>query len=487
MNKAAEPAGFGGRLVKFFASIKLTVVLLLVLAATSVIGTLVPQNQSPTVYVRAFGEVFSRLLCGLGCFDLYHSWWCQSLLVLLTVNIVVCSFDRLKAVGKIVFQADPKYRPARFNNAPRSEFASTRGVLFMKEQAEALVKSRYGRVQVTPEGKGYTIFGERWRWTRLGVYVVHLSVVMLLLGGLVGSLFGFDGFVQIPEGESVQVVQLRNSRETIELPFAIRCNDFNVSFYANGAPEEFRSDLDLVVDGEPIHSKSIIVNDPLRYQGINIFQASYGELAHEEPPAEAIAPTEAVLLNITVTESGLSYQVPARIGEPFDLPEAAGKMVISEFKSQAQFHGQNIGEALVGILTPAQAVPVEIVLPIRFPNFDKMRRGAVTISVLEPTAESAQKPHAAHPKRYWTGLQVTKDPGVWLVYTGFILMILGCFITFFMSHQQLCLQILATAKGSRVVVAGTAHRGRLGMQRKVNQFAKKLAAVEQRAPVEDAS
>ena len=55
MNKAAEPAGFGGRLVKFFASIKLTVVLLLVLAATSVIGTLVPQNQSPTVYVRAFG------------------------------------------------------------------------------------------------------------------------------------------------------------------------------------------------------------------------------------------------------------------------------------------------------------------------------------------------------------------------------------------------------------------------------------------------
>jgi cytochrome c biogenesis protein len=487
MNKSTEPVGFGDRLVKFFASIKLTVVLLLVLAATSVIGTLIPQNQAPAVYVRAFGEVFSRLLFGLGFFDLYHSWWFQALLVLLTLNIVVCSLDRLKSVGKIVFQANPKYRPARFKNAPCSEFASSRGVLYLKDRAEMLLHSRYRHVQVMPEGKSYTIFGERWRWTRLGVYVVHLSVVMLLLGGLVGSLFGFDGFVQIPEGESVQVVQLRNSRETIQLPFAIRCNDFNVSFYPNGAPEEFRSNLDLLVEGEPVYSKSIIVNDPLRYQGINIFQSSYGEMAHEEPPAEAIAPVDEVVLNVTVTASGLSYQVPARIGEPFDLPETMGKMVISEFKPQAQFHGQNIGEALVGIITPVDGAPLEIILPIRFPNFDKMRRGAVVISVLEPTAESAQEPHAAHLKRYWTGLQVTKDPGVWLVYTGFILMILGCFITFFMSHQQLCLQILTTAKGSRVVVAGTAHRGRLGMQHKVDRIAEKLAAVEQRAPVEDAS
>ncbi len=40
---------------------------------------------------------------------------------------------------------------------------------------------------------------------------------------------------------------------------------------------------------------------------------------------------------------------------------------------------------------------------------------------------------------YYTGLQVTKDPGVWYVYAGFILMILGCWVTFFMSHRSVCI------------------------------------------------
>ncbi|HAY40073.1 MAG TPA: cytochrome c biogenesis protein ResB, partial [Desulfobacteraceae bacterium] len=44
---------------------------------------------------------------------------------------------------------------------------------------------------------------------------------------------------------------------------------------------------------------------------------------------------------------------------------------------------------------------------------------------------------AGYNQRYYTGLQVTSDPGVWVVYAGFIMMIIGCFITFFMSHQRL--------------------------------------------------
>ena len=58
---------------KFFTSIKLTVVLLLTLAVTSIGGTLIPQNADPAAYVQAYGEFAFRLFSTLGLFDMYHS------------------------------------------------------------------------------------------------------------------------------------------------------------------------------------------------------------------------------------------------------------------------------------------------------------------------------------------------------------------------------------------------------------------------------
>jgi len=55
------------------------------------------------------------------------------------------------------------------------------------------------------------IFAEKWRWTRFGVYIVHFSVILLLLGGLIGSLFGFKGFAMIPEHEKINSIRIRNT------------------------------------------------------------------------------------------------------------------------------------------------------------------------------------------------------------------------------------------------------------------------------------
>ena len=38
-----------------FASVKLTVVILILLAATSVLGTFIPQKADPSFYIRAYG------------------------------------------------------------------------------------------------------------------------------------------------------------------------------------------------------------------------------------------------------------------------------------------------------------------------------------------------------------------------------------------------------------------------------------------------
>jgi cytochrome c biogenesis protein len=131
-----------------------------------------------------------------------------------------------------------------------------------------------------------------------------------------------------------------------------------------------------------------------------------------------------------------------------------------------KFKGHDVGEALIGILTPLDGDPVEIALPLRFPSFDKMRKGNVLIAVVENVP------------RFYTGLQVNRDPGVWVVYSGFILMIIGCYVTFFMSHQQICIELVRTGKKTEVIVAGTANKNKFGMQARVTRLAGKLAKIE---------
>ena len=441
---------------KFFASIKLTIVLLISLAATSVVGTLIPQNEDPTAYVQAFGQFSFQLFSVLGLFDMYHSWWFQTLILLLTAHIVVCSIDRLSATWKIIFAKKPSFSAARFRQLKNKEtFDDNRSPAQLKELYLPVVGRTFRRRCVDTTETGFSIFGEKGRWTRLGVYVVHASVIFLLVGGLTGSIFGFDGYANIPEGGAVNSIRIGNGRNTLGLDFEIRCEKFEVSFYDSGMPKEYRSRLTIVENGKPVVQKDIIVNDPLRYKGVNMFQSSYGQL----PPNQAT-------LSITSTKTGRRYSQKAAVGQALALPEKMGTFVLQGIESSATFRGQNIGDALRGTLTPADGKPVPVLLPLRFPSFDKMRRGEQVIAVAE------LKP------RYYTGLQVTRDPGVGLVYLGFILMILGCYVTFFMSHQQICVEVVEKANRSRVIVSGKANKNNLAMQNRIKKFAQKLAGLQ---------
>jgi cytochrome c biogenesis protein len=444
---------------KFFRSIKLTVVILLTLASTSIVGTLIPQNEDPAAYVEAYGEFVFRFLSTLGLFDMYHSWWFQSLLLLLTANIVVCSIDRLSATRNILFVKKPSFRVSRFRSLKDKEtFDDDRSAGQLRKLYLPYFERVFRHSHLENTDKGFCIFGEKGRWTRLGVYTVHLSVVLLLIGGLIGSIFGFDGFVNIPEGEAVTSIRLGNNGKTLPLDFELRCDDFNVSFYDSGMPKEYRSSLTILENGQPVLTKEIIVNDPLRYRGVSMYQSSYGSM-----------PSNKASLNLTSKKTGMIYHREVGVGEVIALPEKMGTFVLNGFDSSANFRGQNIGDALRGTLTPEQGKPVEVLLPIRFPSFDKMRKGDLIISVAEVK------------QRFYTGLQVTSDPGVWLVYLGFIVMIIGCYITFFMSHQQFYVEVLGKSNYSRVIVSGKANKNKLGVQNKIDRIAEKLANLQPQA------
>ena len=453
MNKKTGSADFSGRLWKLFASVRLTIIVLLSLAVTSIVGTIIPQNKRPEAYLNEYGEFLYSILSVFDIFDMYHSWWFQALLLMLTVNVVVCSTHRFSALWKILSVKNPFFNVSKFRNlSNKEEFTDSRSPEDLKRIYVPIVSRsfRYRRIEETDNG--LCIFAEKGRWTRAGVYVIHFSVVLLLIGGLIGSIFGFKGFVNIPEGKTIDNIRLYNTGKAQKLNFKIRCDNFNIKFYDSGAPSEYRSTLTILEQGKSVLTRNIIVNHPLRYKGINIFQSSYGEL----PPRE-------ITLNFKDRATGMSHKKKVSVGQQFDIPGDMGQFVIKGHRDSYGFRGHNLGKTFMGILTPNNGSLVHVILPVRFPFFDdRIRNDDLIISVED------------YDHSYYTGLQVTRDPGVLVVYSGFVIMIIGCFITFFVSHQRLCVEISKSGKKSRIMVAGTANKNKLGMQSRIKKIAKSL-------------
>ena len=472
MNNKDTRDGFLENIWKFFASVRLTIVLLLTLAATSIIGTVIPQNESPEGYLQAFGDFGYRFLDILGFLDLYHSWWYQTLMLLLVINILVCSVERLSTTWRIIFPKQLKFNLARFRRLnPREEFTQNSSGEHLKDRYQAIISRSFRHCHIEETDEGHAIFAEKGRWTRIGVYIVHLSIICMLVGGVIGSIFGYEGFVNLAPGESARQIQLTNRNQMLQLDFVIRCDEFKVSFYPNGTPEEWRASLSIIEQGEVVKTQDIIVNDPLHYKGISIFQSSYGPLPPRQQDVEI---ADEFTLVFTSKVTGMNYQKKAKVGQTIEIPEGLGKFTVTELQTAYNFRGQDLGATFVGTLQQSNGVDVEVILPLQFPSFDKMgpvfnknRKDDIVISASDVKAKPAEQ-------RYFTGLQVSRDPGVWVVYTGFILIIIGCFVTFFMSHRQICVDIVEDGEYCRIMVSGTANKNKLGNERKVKTMAQLL-------------
>jgi len=452
MTKFTNPDNFVHTLWDFFASVKLSVVILLSLAMTSIIGTVIPQNESPMLYLRKYGDVLFRIFNILNIFDMYHSWWFRFLLCTLTINIIVCSINRLSSTWKIIFPKKPAFNINRFRKVKNRQQWSTAGSAEeLKNIYAPWLSKRFGKFTVESLENGYLLFGEKGRWTRLGVYAVHLSIIFMVFGGLIGSIFGFDGFVNIPEGESTSNISLRNNPAGQQLDFEIKCDDFNFTLYDSGMPKEYRSSLSIIKKNQTVFKKDIIVNDPLRYEGINIFQSSYGKI-----PAKK--------LNVTFTEkaSGLIYKKVGTMESPIEMPGNSGTFIIEDFRTNFLFRGVNLSNTFLCTLISKTGETSHIIIPADFPRFDMMRQGDFVISISNTDF------------KYYTGLQVTKDPGVPIVYAGFLFMIIGCYVTFFMFHKKICVEISADNGKTSVMTAGISGKNRPGMNAVIRRLSNQL-------------
>jgi len=457
MNQSRTTENLINQVWKFFASVKLSVVVLLSLAATSVIGTIIPQNASPMMYMQRYGETLYTIFNALNFFDMYHAWWFQLLMGLLTINIIVCSIDRLSKTWKIIFPKKINFQASRFRkSANRVDWTADDKPQALKSAYESYLAKHYRHITTQETDSGLLVFGEKGRWTRLGVYAVHLSILLLVVGGLIGSFFGFEGFANVPEGESVQQISLKNQDQDKQLPFAIRCDEFSISHYDSGMPKEYRSTVTILNDQEVVRTADIRVNDPLKHQGINIFQSSYGRI-----------PGDKFTVVFTDPESGMTYEKQGAIGARIPMPSDKGTLVVEDFRSNFNFRGHNIGDSFIcRIIAPETSSEPEtgdfFIVPVSYPRFDRMRGGDFAISIKDIEFE------------YYTGLQITRDPGVPVVYAGFIMIIIGCYITFFMLHKQVGVELAEENGRTSVMLACVSGKNRPGMKAAAHRLARQL-------------
>ena len=392
--------------------------LLISLALTSIIGTVLPQGQLPPEYVAQLSPTKLQIYSKLGFFDMYHSWWFITLLYVFSLNLVSCSIKRLPHVFKFV--SDPTLvlgESSRNSFSLKQEIKITSIAENGKETLSTFLGTEFSTPVITEHSGEYHLFAQKSAWSRLGVYVVHLSILVIFVGAIIGSLAGYKGYVSIVEGTSINAVEGRNGGQ-IPLGFEVLCEKFSVDFYATGAPKEFRSILTVLENGKPVPGLSqvkVIVNHPLSYKGITFYQSSYGQASEGSEH----------FITVTPRAGGTTEKIAVREGAAVTLKDGTMFKLLEATQEVRQFAPGFSGPAARVEVTLKGGAPQAFIVFKDFPEMNAQRGDALIFGYEGTNA------------KMYTGLQVAKDPGVWVVWLGCTLMVIGLFIAFFMSHKRI--------------------------------------------------
>jgi cytochrome c biogenesis protein len=223
--------------------------------------------------------------------------------------------------------------------------------------------------------------------------------------------------------------------------FTVRCDSFTIEFYSNGMPKTYRSRVTVIDGSKPVLTTDIEVNRPLTYKGITFYQSSY------QPYQDYI---------VSLKKEGDTVEKTAVIApaKQFDWREAGVSYGIINRESQGEvtrrikvWFSDTHGQPSVFWLNINQEAKIE-----------------------RPSGTYLFKAR----QKYATGLQVAKDPGVWLVYSGCLLMLVGLYIAFFMSHRKFYVLIRPQEDGSHILFAGDANKNKLGFSEKFFELISKL-------------
>lgn len=448
----------------FFSSMKTAIILLLVLAVASVIGTVIPQGGSPEMYLQQYGRGKSAVLIGLQLTDVFHSGWYGFLLGMVAANLLVCSINRLKMAWIRAFR--PKVI-SRAEQVATMQVSDTLTFAGSAEEAEgraasALRRSGY-QASIARDEDGISVYASKGRLGIWGPYLTHLSMLVIFAGYMLGNRIGFDGFTFIPEGSKVGSYYPKGSEETRDLGFEVKLIDFTIEHDAKHNPTSYKSRLQVFDKGRKVAEKTIDVNHPLSYRGITFYQSDFG--------------VDGLVLKVTGADKSVS-RIPVRIqtGVGEFGKEYAPEIVPLPMKTGGAIfvHGF-VPDYIGGAALSASDLPIhpaaQVYINTNFPEkkMDWTPLGWVTAD--KPVIYDGRKIELERVIDY-TGLQVASNPALPVVYAGFALMLLGVFAAFYVHHRVIRVRI--TEAG--IAIGGSSRSDTAVIERDISRVRDALAS-----------
>lgn len=109
------------------------------------------------------------------------------------------------------------------------------------------------------------LMGQIRQW---GILILHAGIMLLLVGGMINASSGSDRTVSIAKGERAVIADDKN--------LSLLVKDFAIELYDEGVPSQYYSRVVMYRDKTPQLESVISVNNPLEYEGVKVYQQSYG-------------------------------------------------------------------------------------------------------------------------------------------------------------------------------------------------------------------
>jgi cytochrome c biogenesis protein len=458
------------RLMLLLSSVRFGIVLLVLLGAACMVGMLVMQ-----VNVEGFDKYYAeltpsqRLLYGkLGFFDIYHAWYFNALLLVLSLNIVLSSIDNLPKAWTFISRPKLDASHRWLEGQERHAALVTGGddpQTVAASVAAACRALKYGTRVTEKDGQTF-VFAERGAWNRLGAYAVHVALLVIFVGGFMTSQFGHTGQVALAPGESAAemtetIFGLDGPRQTaVALPFEVECTDIQQKLIDKAGPTSPVNTLDWLTrirvkdPGRGEQEALVRMNAPFDYRGHRFFQSSF------IPDGKA----RSITLRVTPEQPGaqaedlnLMRDSTARLSD--------GTLVkFDGFFSDFILDGSRGDSKSPEYNNPAAAVEVvkasgEAARGFAFPA------GAAAAGPSAGRALGGYKFELIDFEKVGAGhvLSVQRDPGAGVVYVGFFLLAATLAAVFMFSHQRIW-ALVERGEGSqfRITLGGNTNRNRLG-------------------------
>jgi cytochrome c biogenesis protein len=439
------------RLRRFFASVQLALIILFVLAAASIIGTLIKQDQGANYYIDTFGEGIADLLGTLQFTSMYSSWWYLLLLLLFALNLIICSIDRLPATWRMI--TAPPAQPDVGQLAavtPERIISSTMDATTCRKQVQGTCdRLRWSNLHEQQTKDGYLFTAQRGRWSRLNVYGVHLSILVILMGAMIGAIAGFKAYVFLPEGRATESVFLQGNRQAVPLGFSLACDKASMKRYGDGSVSEYRADLRIEdPQSSTTYQQSVIVNHPLSYRGINFYLAEF-------------YPLEEYYVVVSNLHNGAEQAFRAPPHEMFSWPEAQVKLELAEFTRNPQGYVQL---ARISFATDQASVAED---------YWVRNNQSVTFT------QNGEEYRVSVSQLTSVLLLANKDPGVMIVYSGFIMMLIGLPLCFLTSHQRVWISVATQKSGCLMRLGGISNKNRPQLEQRLDILTNELITATQ--------